>query len=105
MTYASSMSDDEQPNGWLNFLQSLSDAMDSVGRKSAEDIGLRQKLSEDMTRDELDAVEEQSYKSYRYMARALHGAYDALLDAGFDSDQAMEILLLKFERDVWGDPQ
>lgn len=105
MTNTSSMPGGERPGGWMDFLQSISDALDSAGRKSAEDVGLKQKLSEDMSKSELDSVEEQSYLSYRYMARVLHGAYDALLDAGFDSSQAMDILLLKFERDVWSDLQ
>lgn len=106
MTCTASMPEGERPGSWWELLaQTLSDALDPDARKSAEDIGLNQKLSEDMSKEELDLVEEQVYLTYRYIARALHGAYDALLDAGFDSDQAMEILLLKFERDIWGDPQ
>lgn len=104
MTTCFAMPDGEQPNDWLYLLtQTLAESFGHKERKSAEDVVLHKNLPEDMDSADLSDIEEKSYMEHRLLAAALRGAYDALLDAGFDSDQAMEILTLKLERDMWGD--
>lgn len=80
-------------------LDKLSDGGgDGFEKLSAEDTVLPMPS---LTDEDLEKLEEEAYQGWMPLAAQLSGAFNALCAMNFDEDQAMEIVLAKFEHSLW----
>lgn len=78
-------------------LEKLSDGGgDGFEKLSAEDL-----VMPTFTEEDLEKLEEEAYQGWMPLAAQLSGAFNALCAMNFDEDQAMEIVLAKFEHSLW----
>ena len=69
---------------------------DGFEKLSAEDL-----VMPTFTEEDLEKLEEEAYQGWMPLAAQLSGAFNALCAMNFDEDQAMEIVLAKFEHALW----
>lgn len=80
-------------------LDKLSDGGgDGFEKLSAEDTVLPMPS---LTDEDLEKLGEEAYQGWMPLAAQLSGAFNALCAMNFDEDQAMEIVLAKFEHSLW----
>ena len=73
---------------------------DGAGKFSAEDSVLPMP---ELTQEDLDRIEHEAFQGWKPLAAQLSGAFHALAEAGFEEDQAMSIILARYERTLWKD--
>ena len=74
------------------------DGDDGFEKLSAEDTVLPMPS---LTDEDLERIEDEAFQAWKPMAAQLSGAFNALCAMNFDEDQAMEIVLAKFEHSLW----
>lgn len=104
----------DKPKGFFELLADrLSEAieeMDLDNLSVSEDDGFEKLSAEDtvlpaptFTEEDLEKLEEEAYQGWMPLAAQLSGAFNALCAMNFDEDQAMEILLARYEFCLWKD--
>lgn len=100
----------DRPKGFFELLaERLTEAaeeMDLEKLSVSEDEGFEKLSAEDLvmptfTEEDLEKLEEEAYQGWMPLAAQLSGAFNALCAMNFDEDQAMEIVLAKFEHALW----
>lgn len=93
------------------FADRLSEAIEDLDNLSVSEDGDFEKLSAKnavlptptFTEEDLEKLEEEAYQEWMPLAAQLSGAFNALCAMNFDEGQAMEILLARYEFDLWKD--
>lgn len=80
--------------------EKLSGSDDGFEKLSAEDSVLPMPV---FTEEDLERLEDEAFQAWRPVAAQLSGAFNALCAMNFDEDQAMSILLARYEYTLWKD--
>lgn len=102
----------DKPKGFVEslaeWISEVAEEMDLEKLSVSEDDDFEKLSAEDtvlpmpsLTDEDLERIEDEAYQAWKPMAAQLSGAFNALCAMNFDEDQAMEIVLAKFEHSLW----
>lgn len=102
----------DKPKGFVEslaeWISEVAEEMDLEKLSVSEDDDFEKLSAEDLvmptfTEEDLEKLEEEAYQGWMPLAAQLSGAFNALCAMNFDEDQAMEILLARYEFALWKD--